>query len=231
MPAPAIIELDNARALQSADELLAPSLSWQLLAGELALIEARNADAAAWFADLCCGLVPLSEGTARFVGHDWAAMPDDYAAALRGQIGRVFATGGWVGFLDTATNILLPQLHHSRATRDELNAHGTRLACGFGLPGLPLERPGDVAPIDLARCACVRAFIGDPLLVLLESPLQGQFDELLRPLLNALADARHRGAAAIWLTRNDLVWSDRSIPADHRLRLREHGLLPARRTE
>jgi len=231
MPAPAIIELDKAQAAQSPDELPVPPLSWQLLPGELALIEARNAQTAAWFADLCCGLVPLSDGAARFAGHDWAAMPSDYIAALRGRIGRVFATGGWVGFLDTATNILLPQLHHSRASRDELNALGTRLACSFGLPGLPLENPGDLAPIDLARGACVRAFLGDPVLLLLESPLQGQFEELLPPLLGALADARQRGAAAIWLTRSDIVWSDRSIPANHRLRLRERGLLPARRSE
>ena len=28
---------------------------------------------------------------------------------------------------------------------------------------------------------------------------------------------------------NDLVWRDRSIPVTHRLRLREYGLIPARR--
>jgi phospholipid/cholesterol/gamma-HCH transport system ATP-binding protein len=192
------------------------------------VIEARSAPAAAWVADLCCGLIPLSDGSARFMGHDWAAMPADYAAALRGRVGRVFAHGAWVGFVDTATNILLAQLHHSRAPRDDLREHATRLACGFGLPGLPLDHPGDLAPIDLARAACVRAFLGEPALVLLESPLQGQFDELLTPLLAALANARQRGAAAIWLTRSDLVWSDHSVPANHRLRLRERGLMPAR---
>src|SRR5882762_923076 len=109
-----ILDLDRALAAQSADDLPAPALTLQLMPGELALVEARNAPVAAWFADLCCGLVPLANGGVRFLGHGWTAMPDDFAAALRGRIGRVFASGAWIGFLDTATNILLPQLHHSR---------------------------------------------------------------------------------------------------------------------
>src|SRR5215469_10401805 len=107
-----ILDLDGAQAAQSPEAFAAPTVSLKLMPGDLALIEARNATTAAWFADLCSGLIPLSEGSARFLGHDWRAMPPDYAAALRGRIGRVFANGAWVGFLDIATNILLPRLHH-----------------------------------------------------------------------------------------------------------------------
>ena len=98
------------------------------------------------------------------------------------------------------------------------------------MPGLPLVRPGDLAASDLARAACVRAFLGDPELVLLESPVQGRFNSLIPPLLDALATARDRGAAAIWFTRSDVVWRDPSCPASHRLRLGERGLVPAMRT-
>ena len=117
----------------------------------------------------------------------------------------------------------------ARASRAELHDEATRLACAFGLPGLPLDRPADLSPRDLARAACVRAFLGRPRLVLLESPVSGQHTELTAPLLNAIAGARSRGAAAIWLTRSDLVWRDHSIAASQRLRLGEHGLAPARR--
>ncbi len=220
-----ILDLDGARATHSPDVLVAPDVTLKLMAGDLALIEARNTTAAAWFADLCSGLVPLSEGSGRFLGRDWRAMPPDYAAALRGRIGRVFADGAWVGFLDVPTNILLPRLHHGREAQLALRQQATRLACDFGLPGLPLEQPRDLAPIDLARAACVRAFLGGPALLLLESPLQDQFETLKTPLLEALARARQRGAAAIWLTRSALVWNDRSVPATHRLRLRERGLV------
>lgn len=200
------------------------------MAGELALVDARHSARPAWLADLCCGLLPLAAGSARFLDHDWSAMPDDYAAALRGRIGRVFASGSWVGFLDVATNILLPRLHHTRDDPSDLRERATALSCAFGLPGLPLVRPGVLAASDLARAACVRAFLGDPMLVLLESPVQGRFTSLVPPLLDALAAARDRGAAAIWFTRSDLVWRDLSFPATMRMRLGERGLVPVQRT-
>lgn len=221
-----ILDLDCARAMQSPDGLTGPGLALKLMPGDLALIEASDAAATAWFADLCSGLVPLSEGSACFLGRDWEKEPPDYAAALRGRIGRVFANGAWIGFLDVATNILLARLHHSRLSQLELRRQATDLACGFGLPGLPLDRPSDLAPIDLARAACVRAFLGDPALLVFENPLQDQFEDLKTPLLDALAQARQRGGAAIWLSHSDLVWKDRSIAANHRLRLRERTLVP-----
>jgi len=178
-------------------------------------------------ADLCCGLLPLAAGKVSFLGRDWEAMPQDYAAALRGRIGRVFLSGSWIRFLDVATNILLPQLHHTRDDGNTLRERAAALSCAFGLPGLPLARPGDLAAGDLARAACVRAFLGDPALVLLESPIQGRFAALIPPLLNALAQTRDRGGAAIWFTRSDLIWREPSLPVTHRLRLGEHGLVPA----
>src|SRR4051794_35930081 len=95
-------------------ELPSAKIDLSLMPGEVVLVEVRDRRRAAWLADLCCGLVPVLEGAVRFLGRDWTRMPDHYAAALRGRIGRVFAYGGWIEFLDIATNILLRQLHHTR---------------------------------------------------------------------------------------------------------------------
>jgi phospholipid/cholesterol/gamma-HCH transport system ATP-binding protein len=229
-PSLAILDLAAARARSDAEEAPTPTVDLRLGAGDFALVDARHSARPAWFGDLCCGLLPLAAGSARFLGRDWSAMPQDYAAALRGRIGRVFLSGSWIGFMDVATNILLPHLHHTRDDASALRERATALSCAFGLPGLPLVRPGDLAAGDLARAACVRAFLGDPELVLLESPVQGRFTTLIPPLLDALATARDRGAEAIWFTRSDLVWRDPSLPATHRLRLGERGLVPASRT-
>ena len=228
-PSAPVLDLAAARPQVWADEAPVPEIDLRLMAGELALIDARRAARPTWLADLCCGLVPLAAGTARFLDRDWSAVPPDYADALRGRIGRVFFSGSWIGFIDVSANILLPQLHHTRDAPSELRDRATALCCAFGLPGLPLVRPGELAASDLARAACVRAFLGDPALVLLESPVQGRFTNLMAPLLNALAAARDRGAAAVWFTRSDLVWRDPSIPATMRLRLGERGLVPTMR--
>jgi phospholipid/cholesterol/gamma-HCH transport system ATP-binding protein len=224
-----ILDISHAVPQAGVDEFRIPPITLQLLPSEFALVETNDPQRAAWFADLCCGFVRLTEGTVTFLGRDWTAMTPDYAAALRGRIGRVFGNAAWIEFLDMATNVLLPQLHHTRRDARELREEAAKLAGSFGLPGLPMGHPRDLSTKDLARAACIRAFLGEPALLLLESPLQGRFTDLAVPTLEALTSARQKGAAAIWLTGSDLVWRDRSVPVTHRLRLRDYGLIPARR--
>lgn len=220
-----VLELQSVRTDPQASRLPSAPLDLALMPGECALIETRDPAAAAEFADLCCGLAPPHRGSLRFLGRDWAKLPDEHAAALRGHIGRVHGVGAWIGFLGADPNILLPQLHHTRVPESALRDAAAELARAFGLPGLPLGRPDRMASTDLARAACVRAFLGEKRLLLLESPVQAQFADLVPPLLNALAAARDRGAAAIWLTRSDFVWADHSFPATQRLHPTEQGLL------
>jgi predicted ABC-type transport system involved in lysophospholipase L1 biosynthesis ATPase subunit len=224
-----VLDISQAVPQAGPDEFRIPPITLQLLPGEFALIETNDPERAAWFADLCCGFVRLAEGTVTFLGRDWTAMTHDYAAALRGRIGRVFGNVAWIEFLDMATNVLLPQLHHTRRDARELREEAAKLAVAFGLPGLPMGHPRDLSAKDRARSGCIRAFLGEPALLLLDSPLQGRFADLAVPLLEALTSARQRGAAAIWLTGSDLVWRDSSVPVTHRLRLRDYGLVPARR--
>jgi phospholipid/cholesterol/gamma-HCH transport system ATP-binding protein len=224
-----VLELGDLRPSAALGEIQSARIDFRLMPGEVALVDARDQRRAAWLADLCSGLIPVAAGKVRFLGRDWAAIPDHYAAALRGRIGRIFARGGWIEFLDVASNVLLPQLHHTKEDEVVLQQKATELAYMFGLPGLPLAAIGELSRLDLARCACVRAFLGDPALLLLESPVQGLFAELRAPLLNALATARGEGAAAIWFTGSKMIWADRSIPANHRLHLFDRGLVPARR--
>src|SRR5258706_2442287 len=135
-----VLELVAARATHDPDEIPAPPLSLQLMAGELALIEVPDPARSDWFADLCSGLVPLSDGAVRFAGRDWAQMPHDYAAALRGRIGRVFEHGGLIDFVDLSTNIMLSQLHHSRTDASGLRRSANAPAQLFRLSRPPLGR-------------------------------------------------------------------------------------------
>jgi phospholipid/cholesterol/gamma-HCH transport system ATP-binding protein len=204
------------RSHKSAELLLEP--------GELALVDARDATLAAGFADLCCGLRAPDEGVVRFLGHDWSSQPSEMADALRGQIGRVLSDPGWLPFLDATTNILLPQLHHTRQAMEALLARAADLADEFGLPGVPAGSMARLVPGDLVRAGFVRAFLGRPKLVVLESPTQGLFGDMVAPLLRRIAEIQDRGGAAIWLTRSRLIWDDRTFPASQRLRLSHQGL-------
>ena len=228
-----VLELVELQLPAASGELPSYKIYLALMPGEVALVDVRSRQADVSFADMCSGLVPFPKGTVRFLGQDWARIPDHYAAALRGHIGRIFADGGWIEFLDVASNILLPQLHHTHEDKAALRERATELACAFGLPGLPLGYTADLSTLDLARCACVRAFLGRPALLLLESPVQGRgfFVELLSPLLNAMAAARSQGTAVMWFTQSDMIWNDRTFPASLRLHLYDYGLVPARREQ
>jgi len=221
---PPILELQDAKPGRLPDAVIHAPLELTMVRGEFALIECWNPEAAGHFADICCGLQPLERGAARFVGLDWARVPDTESSAMRGRIGRVFHDVNWIPFLDMESNILLSQRHHTRRSLPDLRARAAALAVEFGLPGLPAGSPSRLSPGDLVRAACVRAFLGEPLLILLEFAVHSEHADLIAPLINAISHARNRGAAVIWLTESDAVWRDPSLPATQRLRLSEEGL-------
>jgi phospholipid/cholesterol/gamma-HCH transport system ATP-binding protein len=202
----------------------AGALDLRLDPGELALIDARDLPLASALADLCCGLHRPTEGEVRFLHRDWSRQPVEMADALRGLIGRVMSNPGWLPFLDAATNVLLQQIHHTRSDLVALREDAARLATQFGLPGLPNGPMAELSAADLMRLGFVRAFVGEPKLVILESPVQGLHQDLVPALLNRLWEVRDRGGAAIWLTRSRLIWDNPLFPASHRLRLDHQGL-------
>ena len=194
-------------------------LSLSVCSGELVLIRIARLEQTSTFADACGGIIQPTRGGVYFLGRNWSALPPDQANALRGRIGRVFATGNWINHLSLMENILLSQLHHTRRSVRQLRDEAGELAGQFGLPGVPLDLPGDILAADLQRAACVRAFLGRPALILLEEPTAGIYLEIISALMNAVREARERGAAVIWLTRKNLIWNDQTLPVTQRYRL------------
>ena len=196
-----------------------------LFGGDLALINLERPRFGTVLADACSGLHQVAAGTIFFLGKDWSALPSNTANALRGRIGRVFTYGNWINRLTLLENILLPQLHHTRREFAELRDEAVGLAGHFGLPGLPSGRPDDVMRTDHQRAACIRAFLGQPSLILLEEPTNGVYPEILPPLINAIRKACDRGCGVIWLTLEDQVWNDPVLPATYRYRLTARKLM------
>jgi len=201
----------------------------KLFGGELSLIRVERQRQGTVLGDACAGLTLPRKGQVYFLGKEWSQLPPDTANALRGRIGRVFARGSWLGHLPLLENILLPQLHHTRRPETELRDEAVMLAQKFGLPGVPLGHSNDSLPVDLQRAACVRAFLGQPLLLLLEEQNPGCFKEMMPNLINAIREVRNRGAAVMWLTSDKFIWRDRSISATHRYRLAGHKLMEVSR--
>jgi phospholipid/cholesterol/gamma-HCH transport system ATP-binding protein len=204
-------------------------LSLDLMGGDLLLIRIERQRQGTVVGDACAGLSLPCKGAVYFLRKEWSQLPPDIANALRGRIGRVFARGSWMGHLSLFENVLLPQLHHTRRRVTELRDEAVMLAEKFGLPGMPLGHPNDSLPVDLQRAACVRAFLGQPVLILLEEQNPGCFKEMMPNLINAIREARNRGAAVMWLTSDKFIWRDQSIPATRRYRLAGRKLMEVSR--
>jgi phospholipid/cholesterol/gamma-HCH transport system ATP-binding protein len=224
-----ILLMDGARGIS--EHLPQAALRLELHEGDFAVIEVPGPRRGGAFADLCSGLVSLADGQVRFLGRDWRTVPDDHADALRGHIGRLFHQPIRAETADVATRVLLGRMHHSRIPEVELRAEAARLALRFGLPGLPAGPARQVSEPILLRAACVRAFLGDPRLVILEMPVSAQQDDLLPALLAVGATARGSGAAVLWLAAPGPALRNPGIRAAQRLRLSDGGLSALRRLD
>jgi len=212
-----VLELD---ALVPAEAPEAAPVSLRLEAGQLALLDVQGMEVAGLLADCCCGLARARTGAVRLLGHDLAGLPAAAIQDLQARIGRVPAGGGWLPHLGTADNVLLPLIFHTGAAIAPLREAAAVLARDFGLPGLPLAPPSRLPALDLLRAGCVRAFLGHPVLLLLEIGVEEPPPpELMPPLLRAIGAARGRGAACLWITGAPALLRDAAIPAAQRLRL------------
>ncbi len=201
-------------------------LDLRLMPGECALIETPDPARSTALAELCSGMTPLRQGEARFMGYDWTGLGPERAAALRGRIGRIHHKGAWIDMLGTHVNIMLARLHHTREPEASVTRAATELARQLGLPGLPVARPDRLSEGDLMRAACVRAFLGEPQLLLLESSITPDRAALTAPLLDLLSRALDRGAAAVCFTRDVPFWQAQRFPVTQRLNLLDDGLKP-----
>ncbi len=193
--------------------------SFELNQGELLLVRMEREDERLPLADATEGLVSPTEGTVKFLGEDWQGMSADHAAAQRGKIGRLFEDEGWISDLDVDENIMLSQRHHTQRSENDIIDEALKLARVFGLPGLPRGRPGNMRRWDLRKAACIRTFLGEPSLIILEQPVRGIYADLMAPLINAAMAARRRGAAVLWTVTDPKLWNHSGIHATARARM------------
>jgi phospholipid/cholesterol/gamma-HCH transport system ATP-binding protein len=186
-------------------------ITFKLQGGDLVIVLLEKEHVCLPLADMAVGIVAPDEGSVKYHNSDWLEMTPETAAENRGHIGRVFQGNPWMDDLEVNRSIMLGQLHHTSRPVDEIARQAAELSRIFGLPGLPFRFPSTFRGKDLARAACVRAFMGAPDLLILECPTAGVYPELLPSLLNMLRMARNRGAAVLWLTDNTKVWNNPGV--------------------
>jgi phospholipid/cholesterol/gamma-HCH transport system ATP-binding protein len=200
-------------------ELGISNVGLSLAPGALVVVLLEKEQVHVPLADAAEGLVSPVQGTITFLGEDWQTMAANRVAAQRGRIGRVFEGESWLGDLDVDQNITLAQRHHTRRPVTEIEQEATQLCRVFGLGGLLGGRPSNARWQDLQKAACVRAFLGAPILILLENPTVGIYADVIAPLIDTVRRARQRGAAVLWTTNDLQVWNHPGLNATARWRM------------
>jgi len=112
----------------------------------------------------------------------------------------VLTEPAWVNNLSVLENVLLKSLHHTRIRRSKLLADAQELAYAVGLAEVPARRMSGMSRSELRRAEWVRAFLGEPTLVLLQRPLggieRGRWNSLVELVRRFLA----RGTAILWIS-------------------------------
>ena len=121
--------------------------------------------------------------------------------------------------MDVDENIMLAQRYHTHRSDDDIVDEALKLARMFGLPGLPRGRPGGMRRWDLRKAACIRAFLGQPRLIIIEQPVRGVYADFMAPLLNAVQSARARGAAILWTVTDPQIWNNPAVRATTRVKM------------
>ncbi len=179
-------------------------VSFSLAAGELLIVGVEKGHGRTPFPDAAEGLAEPDRGEVFFRGISWTGMSAGKSAAQRGTIGRVFETGGWVSNLNIDENVTLSQRHHTLRPLEEIAEEADRRARGFGLPGLSAIRPAAAKRPERRAAEWVRAFLGEPALIILEHPMNDAYTSFLPALGAAVEAARKRGAAVLWLTHDPM---------------------------
>jgi phospholipid/cholesterol/gamma-HCH transport system ATP-binding protein len=184
-----------------------PELDVSLQPGEGLLVYVDSRRRYPPIADAACGLVSPVQGRIRFQGRDWQDRMAGGAAIARSRIGRVFEGHAWVSNLDLDENITLAQRHHTGRTEHEIIAEAENWARRFGLDALPAVRPAKAGHRERMKAQWIRALLGEPHLLLLERAGRDVTDEELLAWIAAVKEQLKRGAAMIWLTSDEDVWS------------------------
>lgn len=174
--------------------------------GCLLLVKVETGNEYLPLADAAEGLIAPDTGIIRWQGREWNHLKPRAELHARSLIGRVFEKQGWISNLNVAENITLSQRHHTERPENDIMTEADSLARYFGLPEAPRRRPAFVPERELRIAEWIRAFIGSPLLFLLERPEAGVPDDNLPKLIDAVQSAGRRGAAVIWQTDRDAVW-------------------------
>lgn len=167
------------------------------------------------------GIVPTLSGLIHVNGKSWDERNVvDRESQLR-RIGTVHHPRGssssmWISNLDIDENVRLACHFDPSRGSGAIEKRADELARRFGLSdGLPTTRPSVTSLRDQTLAQWVRAFLPNPLdLVLLESPLTGAPAESIPAFVEEIERVRKTGTTVLWISEDEPDFAKLGIVAN-----------------
>jgi ABC-type ATPase involved in cell division len=197
----------------------------RLRAGGLVMVQLEPATRTREITSMIQGLTRPAEGRVLFCGEDWLGQDYDRHFTMRSRIGRVFDGQAWIENLNVDENVTLACRHHGQSI-SSIQEQIDYWTHELGIDSLSRGRPAFVEPSSLQIHQWIRAFLGNPKLILLERPMQFLSVQWLPKLIRAIDQLRARGAAVVWFAGASEVTSATPAEPFRRFILRDEKLKP-----
>jgi phospholipid/cholesterol/gamma-HCH transport system ATP-binding protein len=198
-----VLELQNVSCHQTAAEAVKlRGVSLQMRQGDLILIRLERRQNPRGFASLIQGLSSPASGNVRFEQSAWDNIAWEQQFRMRSRIGRVFDGRAWINNLNVTENVMLRPRHHAIG-ESKLDQQIQDWTHRLQIPTLTRQRPAFVEATVLQQYQWLRAFLGNPSLVILERPMKTLDGEKLTPLYESVNEIRKQSAAVIWFAGSD----------------------------
>ena len=196
------------------------TFSLELMPGEVALFRASAQSHLPELANIAMGLSEPECGSVEFLGQAWPEMDVVDVMSYRGLIGRVYAPRGqarWLENQDLDENVMVAAHFREGTTRESVVERADEIGNRFGFDHLPQTRPAVTPERDLTRAQWVRAFLPEPLeLLVLDRPGFGVREADLTMWAKEIEQAREEGAAVLWIDMDPGELEQQGVKVTHR---------------
>lgn len=161
---------------------------------------------------LVLGLQPAQHGTVGIAGvtFDAAAPNEDELRRVRPRVGVVFDRSALVSRLTLLENVELPLVEHTAADADAAHELAAALLRDVGVSRGFDRTPDEVSRLDRRRAAVARAFVLEPLLVLVDEPGNGLDPYAAAELDDTLLALRERSRCAALICSQEVRYAFRA---------------------
>lgn len=198
---PIVLELDKLTIRGKAENSIDLDRgNFTLREGEVALLHIDRHLQSREFMSTLEGLIEPMAGETRFRSRSWDRMNLNDQLESRFLIGRVFDENAWIQNLNLSENVVL-SMNHRGIPDQEISKDVDRWLEVFEMSKVSRLRPSTMDdPGLLQRHQWLRAFTGNPRLILLERPMKNVAASVLPLLIRAVNRAASLGCAVLWTT-------------------------------